>query len=369
MSKKETQLEIIHHFDSGLCPPYEIQGSTLTFQSHPINVCLRNAPNGITVRVTPRESDRDLPMQGFMVSRNGLDYKTVPFQEECDFSTPMTKGKLLSIQFHQGGDIWLATCYPYGRNALEQLMCDTHGVSGVRTYLLRDEHRIVPVFEFGEDDGKKMIHFIVAGECAWETAGQWAGDAMIRELCSNQTLSDRLLKNAVVVIVPHTSPFSSTMPSGGYTTLEGKSIYGAATWGQETPPPEYALIRERVEKAIQSRRLGLLLTLHSYKAQRPTSSMEAIQSAGENELTGSRYEWTKQTLDRLIEDVPKASAAFPKKCWHAGLAREYLLRKYNVTTFRIEVTTYQSSMEFFQQTGQQLIRNISQIADWSPVFP
>lgn len=161
MSQEETQLEIIHHFDSGLCPPYEVQGNILTFQSHPINVYLRNAPNAITVRVTPRENDRDLPMQGFMVSRNGLDYKTVPFQEECDFSTRMAKGELLSIQFHQGGDIWLATAYPYGRNALEQLMCDTHGAPGVRTYLLQNEHRVVPVFEFGEDDGRKMIHFIV----------------------------------------------------------------------------------------------------------------------------------------------------------------------------------------------------------------
>ena len=47
MSQEETQLEIIHHFDSGLCPPYEVQGNILTFQSHPINVYLRNHRQGI----------------------------------------------------------------------------------------------------------------------------------------------------------------------------------------------------------------------------------------------------------------------------------------------------------------------------------
>jgi len=362
-------MEITHHFDSGICPPYEIEEDTITFKTHPINVWLRDAPSGLIVRVITREKDRDLPMQGLFISRNGSDYTVVPFREEHDFSTRMTKDGRLTIQFDQGGDIWLSTAYPYGRNALEQLLCDTHSASDVRTYLLRREHRVVPVFEFGEDDGKKMMHFIVAGECAWETAGQWAGDAMIRELCGNQELANYLLKDAVVVIIPHTSPFSATMRSGGYTTLEGKSIYGAATWGQETPPVEYALIREKVEEAIQSRRLGLLLTLHSYKAQKPTSTMEAIQSAGQNELVGARYEWTEQILEKLIKDVPKASRAFPRKCWHEGLAREYLMRKYSIITFRIEVTTYQSSMGFFEQTGRQLIRNISKIADWKPVFP
>ena len=63
MSQKETQLEIIHHFDSGICPSYEVQGDTLIFQSHPFNVCLRNVPDGLTVRVAPREGGRDLHMQ------------------------------------------------------------------------------------------------------------------------------------------------------------------------------------------------------------------------------------------------------------------------------------------------------------------
>jgi hypothetical protein len=151
--------------------------------------------------------------------------------------------------------------------------------------------------------------------------------------------------------------------------LDGKSIYGAATWGDDEPPPEYAILRETASRLIKEKRLGCLLTIHSWQAQQDHSGLETIRSAGENRLSDERAAWAEATLDRLISLVPQGKTYFPDKIWHPGLARDYLLKEYNTISFRIEVTTYNQGLAGFHQTGQHLLKNILGITDWGPVSP
>jgi hypothetical protein len=224
----------------------------------------------------------------------------------------------------------------------------------------------MPLFELGQDDGRKWIYFLCAGEDAWETSGQWTADAMIRTLYTDRALADRLASQAVVRIVPLLSPYS-TLRSACYTTLDGRGLYAAAKWGDADPPPEIALLRAEVEEAVRARRLGFMLTLHSWQASQPHTALETIQSAGENRLSAERKAWAKRVLAALIDGVPKGKTALPEKIWHGGLARDYLLAKHNAVTFRVEVTTYGQGLEGFRQTGRRFLENLSALKEWGPV--
>ncbi|MDH7570664.1 MAG: hypothetical protein QHJ73_13865, partial [Armatimonadota bacterium] len=170
-------------------------------------------------------------------------------------------------------------------------------------------------------------------------------------------------------IVPLLSPYSATRECTSYTTVDGKGIYGAVTWPHETPPPEYALIREMVEESIRQRRLGLLLTLHSWQGQSPFSGLETIRSAGPNRLEGEREAWARQTLDTLIANVPAGKASFPERIWTPGPARDYLLARHNAITFRVEVTTVKQSLSGLHETGRAFLENLTRVEDWGPVLP
>lgn len=128
------------------------------------------------------------------------------------------------------------------------------------------------------------------------------------------------------------------------------------------------MIRDEVTELIKMKRFGIFLTIHSFHALKDYSSMEAIQSSGNNVITGERYEWTKGILEALVSGVPCPKARFPEKIWHAGLARDHLLKIYNFTSFRIEVTTWGQGIEAFRETGKQLLMNICKIGEYSLLY-
>jgi hypothetical protein len=113
----------------------------------------------------------------------------------------------------------VATRYPYGRDALDQLICDTYHTTHANLRLLRRNHRVVPIFDFGQDDGQKLHHYFIAGEDSWETAGCWVADEMVRILSSDHAFASKIMGKAVVHIVPLTSPYSATRSGASYTTL------------------------------------------------------------------------------------------------------------------------------------------------------
>ncbi|HUT91993.1 MAG TPA: hypothetical protein VMY37_21030 [Thermoguttaceae bacterium] len=359
------RMQILSAFDGGLLPAATIDGDTITFNLNGevgiVNVLVRGVPARLRVRLLIAEKAATFVAgQGLITSPDGLTWTATPLAEAGG-------GVLEATLDVPQGEVRLATRHPYGRDSLDRLICDTAGVPNTRWRYLWKGHRGMPLFELGQDDGRKWIHFLCAGEDAWETSGQWTADAMIRTLCSDRALADALAAQAVVRIVPLASPYSTTQPAGGYTTVDGQGIYGAATWGDDDPPPEYALLRAEAEEAIRAKRLGFMMTLHSWQASLPHTGLETIQSAGENKLSPARMAWANRTLAALIAGVPKGKTALPPKIWHAGLARDYLLAKYNAVTFRVEVTTHNQGLDGFRQTGRKFLENLSTLTEWAPV--
>lgn len=358
-------MNILWDFDSGVSQPFQISDGEITFDLRPgqriLNVLIQNAPEYFRINLLVDEkSVKFILEQGLLVSSDGGMFQSVPIQE-------LEKGILSAELSVAGGEVRVATRYPYGRDALDQLICDTYHTTHANLRLLRRSHRVVPVFDFGQDDGQKLHHYFIAGEDCWETAGCWVADEMVRILSSDLTFASKLMEEAVVHIAPLTSPYSATRGGASYTTLEGKSIYGAATWGDDSPPPEYALLREEVIQAVERKKLGILLTIHSWQAQNESSGLETIRTSGENELTGDRLDWASKTVQALMQNVPHGKAHVAERIWHPGLARDYLLGKYNAVTFRIEVTTYRQGIDGFRRTARSLLENVARIWNWSPV--
>ena len=235
-------------------------------------------------------------------------------------------------------------------------------------HLLRKNRRIVPVFEFGHDEGQLPVHYIIGGECAWEAAGLWTTDAIVRKLATDRALREAFASRAVLRIIPALSIYSSvSVRSNAATTLDNRSVYGASTWSWEKPPEEIALVRELVLEDLRRGRLGCLLTIHSWYGLHAYSGLEAIRSAGANKLEGERLRWTQATLDTLIQEVPAGRVDFSEKTWHPGLARDYFLREFNFTSFRIEITTAKGGdREFFTRSGEALLTNLGRVSDWEP---
>lgn len=357
-------MDTLHHFDSGVVQPFEITGDQITFDLRPgqriLNVLIRDAPERLTVDLLVDENgEKFLLNQGLLVSEDGETFRSVPVERP-------EEGMLRASVSAPGGEIRIATRYPYGRDALDRLLCDTRSVPHVNVRLLSRGHRIVPIFDIGEDGEDRWHHVFIAGEDTWETAGCWVADGMVRILSTDLPFANALLEGSVIHIAPLASPYSATMPGGSYTTLEGKGIYGAATWGNASPPSEYALLREEAVRSIQGKRLGLMLTIHSWQGSREVSELGTIRCAGENTLTDNRSEWASETMETLMHNVPQGQHRLSERIWHPGLARDYLLDKHNAITFRIEVTTAGLGPDGFRLTARRMLDNLSRITDWAP---
>lgn len=358
-------MKITGFFDGGVVKPHEIGEGEITFdlvsQRDVLNVLIQSAPAHLKVRLLVEEKGAKFLLgQGLLVSQDGEAFAAIPLEK-------VQEGTLVATLPTAEGDVRLATRYPYGRDRLDRLLGDTRQATHARVRFLRDRHRQVPIFDFGEDAAHKWQHYFVAGEDAWETAGSWVADGMVRLLCADRPLAERLLQQSVIHIVPLTSPYSATQAHGSYTTLDGEGIYGAATWSDAVPPPEFAITRREVTQAIARKKLGCLLTIHSWQAQSENTGLETIRTSSGNELVGARYEWASRTLETLIRNVPHGSARFPERIWHPGLARDHLLAEYNAITFRVEITTFAQGYEGFRETARAFLENLGDVADWRPV--
>lgn len=227
-------MNILSCFDSGKALPYKIDGNVITFdlkEDYVLNVIVDDAPECLKVNcLLDANAKRHLIGQGLIISTDDVNYRSVPFEQVDDETYSVF---LNSIPKR----IRIATHYPYGRDSLDQLLCDTYNTPYASVRMLKGEYRSVPVFEFGTDDGKKTVHYIVAGEDTWETAGTYAADGMIRFLCENKAFAKKVLEDCVIRIIPLASPYSAANAQfNSYVTLAGEGIYGAATWGEDNPP-------------------------------------------------------------------------------------------------------------------------------------
>jgi hypothetical protein len=345
--------------------PFEISGEEVTFDLRPkqkiLHVQLAGAPPTATVHLTVDEKGAQfIENQGLYISRDRVSYEVVGVERSGE--------ERLSAKIPGGGDLWVATRLPYGRDGLDRLLVETAGAPGLEVRTVGAAGRSLPIFEFGGDGGTGPVHWIVAGEDCWETAGSWVADGAARELAGGGEPAARLLSKSRARVVPLVSPYSATQSGASYTTPEGKAIYGAATWGDDEPPPEYRLIREAVAADTRAGRLGLLLTIHSWQGAHAFSGMEFIRTAGEREVTGERLEWAKDTLEALSRDVPHAKGSVSEKIWHPGLARDYMLAAHGAITYRIEITTVGQSYEGFRESARGLLSGIAAVEDWGPAL-
>lgn len=358
-------MQILHDFDAAACPPSTMTDAGVCFDLRPrqqiLNVLVRDPRPTLEVDLLVDEKGEGfLLRQGLVVSGDGIEFRAVPLTKVGQETLRAT------VQTHDG-EVRLASRYPYGRDHLDKLICETAGIGGVTWRFLRQGHRGFPMAQLGEDDGSKTIHYFFAGEDAWETAGCWVADEMVRELASNAPLATALTADSLVRIVPLVSPYSATTSTPSYRTLAGAGIYGAATWGDAEPPPEYAALRQLVATTIGESRLGCMLTIHSWQAQSEKTGLETIQRAGDSVLCEARQAWAREAMDQLIDGVPHGATAFPERIWHPGLARDHLLAAHDAITFRVEITTAGAGLEMFRETGRRFAGNLAKVADWRPV--
>jgi hypothetical protein len=359
-------MRVLSDFGTGVPQPFDLRPGEIAFDLRPgqriLHVLLEDAPPALRVRLRADEKGAEfLRNQGMYSNRGTERYEVLPLTEP-------EPGHLVATLPAAAGDTFVATRIPYGRDNLDRLLVDTRGADRLSVRLLGSRGRQVPVFVFGTEGRPPLAHWFICGKDAWETAGSWVGDGLVRELSEDAALADRVLNRAAIYVVPLASPHSAGQPAPSYTAADGRSLYGAATWSDDPPPPEYALIRNEVIRAVQARRLGLLLTVHSWQGAREWSGLEFVRTAGDREITGARLEWAKSTLDALIRDVPRGRADVAEAIWHPGLARDHLLAAHDAITFRIEITTVRQSYDGFRQTARRLLENTASIDDWAPAL-
>jgi hypothetical protein len=357
-------MRVLSDFDSGALPPHEVTPGGIRFDLRPgqviLHALLSEISGSIDVELLVDEKNEKMILgQGLVVCESGNDFRTVSLKKTAD-------GVLRAKLSIAGGEPRIATRYPYGRDQLDALLCDTSATDGVRWRFLRGGHRGLPLAEFGGDDGRCPVQYFLAAEDAWETAGSWVADEMVRELARGGEAAERLAATSLVRIAPLVSPYSATREAGSYRTLAGERIYGAATWGDAEPPPEYAMLRDLVEATIRESRLGCMMTIHSWQASRDWTELGTVRTAGENSLSETRGAWADNVMARMIDGVPRGRFALSEKIWHPGLARDYLLAKHNAITFRMEVTTAGQGLDGFRETGRRFLANLADISDWTP---
>lgn len=353
--------------DSGVVPPHEIRDDKLVLDLRPgqkiADLLVRDAPASFTVTLlVDRNGRRLVADQGLVVTDGMGNSSVVALSQE-------SQERLSAEITSQDGCVRISNRYPYGRDGLDRLLCDTASAGRGQWKFLSRDYRSVPMFELGKKEQGRKVHYFIAGEDCWETGGCWVGDGIVRELCGNAALADSLAGKSCVRVVPLVSPYSATRDAPSYTTFEGEKIYGAATWGDAEPPPEYALLREMVYADIRDGDLGFLLTIHSWQGAHGHNGLETIQSSGENHLSHDRISWTQDFMERISENVPAVKIAFPETIWHTGLARDYLLGEHNTVTFRIEITTVDFGPKDFRKTGTVFLQNLDRMSDFSMICP
>jgi hypothetical protein len=361
-------MKILKNFDSGILPPYEIIKDGIEFDMrHPpilLNAVIQEGLEKIIVDFIVEVGGKEetfLFGQGLIVKTLGNEFKAVPLKK-------VEEGRLRAIVITVNGEVRIASRYPYGRDSLDKLICDTSSDDNLVWRFLQGVYRGTSMAEFGDDDGKCPIHYFFAGEDSWETAGTWVADEMVRELCRNKKMAEELAEKCIIRIIPLVSPYSSAQDKGSYCTLEGDGVYGAATWGDSVPPEEYSMLRSLIEGSIKDSRLGFVMSIHSWQAMLDYSGLETIKSAGDNTLSESRQKWALNVMEQMTENVPKAKTHLADKIWHKGLARDYLLDKYAAITFRIEITTDGQGLDEFRKTGRRFLENLNNIDDWDNIL-
>lgn len=368
-------MRITHRFDSGICPNYRIEGDTIHFDlTEPpklLNVIVSDTPDSMEIQFIFKDVDEDdegemMPGQGLLVSTTAGKWQshetTVVDERTVRTTIPTSENQAL-----------LATRYPYGRDGLDNLLSWASDAP-VTVRVRQCGNRQFPEFQFGDNDAD-TVHYIIAGEDAAETAGSIVADGIVRTLGTDPELRSKFDDSTSIRVVPLTSPYSAAMISEvgcrSYLTPDGDSIYGAATWRDDSPPHEYAILRDQVTALAEANRLGLCLTLHSWQGQSPYHQIETIRSAGANELSKTRVSWGEQAMETLTEDIPSHQISLPDAIWHEGLARDYTLRELNVATFRTEVSTHHTvigGIEDLDAYAERFSQNLATLDDLSGVY-
>jgi len=385
-SDSASPIQITDHYDSGITPPFSIDGNVITFDfsgiTFPYIDCeLQGPPQAVIVRLrlNPRGT-LFYGQQGLYVSADGETFTIQPLTKVGETTRTVTaNGKTENVIYTDfeavvaigsSGRVRLSCSDPYGRDDLEKLLCETAQSPAGRWRFLHKHNRSLVLFEVGEDDGRKPIHHIFAGEDNRETEGQWTADRMIRKLCADPALARKLGEQAVLRICPMLSPYtSSTRGHNSYTSeINGKDVYGAAKWGADPLPAELGILDGLLQEALAQRRLGFVLTMHSWWAGKPGTEIETIRSAGANQLSPARAAWAQATMQTFMDGVPHANVALPERIWFSGLLREVMLARHNVITFRVEITTLNQPTLRGETTAERFLQNLARLENWRPVW-
>lgn len=315
--------------------------------------------------------------QGIYVSYNdGLSWTRLDF-------APISDG-WYKVIIADEQNIRIATSIPYGQENVDKLITLVLGNPKIGVRTLGKEPRTFKIFDFGIDDGKKPIHYIVAGEDIWETAGSWTADAMVRYLTNNPAVLEEITSHHLIRIVPAITPYSMTNNMDGFLDDNDKTVYGSATWAEENPPGEVKYMKNEVLGIISpasgptnldSGRLHWLLNLHSWWAMRDYSGMQSINKSYKgiellDDSDSSRVEWLKDFLKSNIENIPRKHFTVVP-AWHAGLPRDYFIERYNFISSVLEVCTYKQGIPEFTTTGEAIINNLKRKGnnyDWSKLY-
>ena len=378
-------IRIRTHYDSGIAAPTTIAADRVTFDFREIvfpylDCELWCSPRTLTLTLwLNARGTLFYAHQGLYVSRDGVDFALQPLtkirESRREANTAGKRETVTDTEFEAvvvvppGGRIRVATSDPYGRDHLEELLCATKGGGG-RWRFLRRENRPVLLFEIGEDDGRKPIHTIIAGEDCRETEGKWVADRMIRSLAADPALARAATQHAILRICPMLSPYTGSTPGhNSYaSSFDGRDAYGASKWNLDPSPPEIELLKELIVESVRQRRLGLVLTIHSWWAGKPFTEIETIKQAGANTLSPERQEWALAAMRTLTEGVPHARTLLADKAWYPGLLREFALARHNAITFRMEVTTQNQAQTRGAATAAARGTNLARRGDLGPVI-
>lgn len=278
----------------------------------------------------------------------------------------------------------IATSIPYGQENVDKLISLIKGNPAIGIRTMGKEPRTFKIFDFGKDDGRKPIHFVVAGEDIWETAGSWTADAMVRYLNNNPAVLEELTSHHILRIVTAISPFSMANSQDGFLSEDNKSVYGSGKWREEPPPAEIKYIKDEILGVISptsgptnliSRRLHWVLNLHSWWAMNSYSGMQSINKSYKgiellDDKDSTRLKWLNRFLSDNIENIPRKYYNIVQ-AWHPGLPRDYFLEKYNFISSVLEVCTYKQGLPEFTATGEAIINNLKNKGsnyNWSKLY-
>jgi hypothetical protein len=315
--------------------------------------------------------------QGLYVSYNdGLEWSRMDF-------VPLSDG-WYKVTIVDKPNLRIATSIPYGQENVDKLIALVSGNQNIKIRTLGKEPRTFKMFEFGSDDGKKPMHYIIAGEDIWETAGCWAADAIVRYLNNNPAVLAELTSHHILRVVTAISPYSMANSQDGFLDNNGDTVYGSATWADDNPPGEIKYIKDEVlgvksptsgPTNLTSRRLHWVLNLHSWMAQARTSGMQSINKSFRgielyDDPDSTRFKWLNSFLASNNENIPGKYYNIAQ-AWYPGLPRDFFLEKYNFISSRLEVGTYKRGMPEFKATGEAIINNLKgkgSSYDWSKLY-